>query len=168
MHLSTLKTLCHSYISYKCIFRHSRHCTIHILCVNYCMHLSSFDTQDIVPFIYLFKMHLSTLKTLCHSYISYKCIFRHSRHCTIHILCVNYCMLSLIFRHSRHLYHSYSMCKLLYAVFASFDTQDILPFIYLFKMHLSTLKTLCHSYMCKLFTNASFDTQDIVPFIFYV
>ena len=138
MHLSTLKTLCHSYISYKCIFRHSRHCTIHILCVNYCMlslifrhsrhctihismHLSnsrhcaihicltnaSFDTQDIVPFIYLFKMHLSTLKTLYHSNISYKCICRHSK-----------------------LYHSYFMCKLLYAVF-----------------DLSTLKTFYHSYI---------------------
>ena len=50
------------------------------------------NLNNIVQFIYLFKMHLSTLKTLC---------------------------------------HSYSMCKLLYAVF------DLL-----------TLKTLYHSYIC--------------------
>ena len=158
MHLSTLKTLYHSYIYLKCIFWHSRHCTIHILCVNYCMlslifrhsrhctiHISiwnaSFDTQDIVPFIYLLQMHLSTLKTLYHSYIYLKCIFWHSRHCTIHILCVNYCMLSLIFRHSRHCTIHISISN------ASFNTQDIVPFIYLFKMHLLTLKTLYHSYI---------------------
>ena len=58
------------------------------------MHLLTLMTctlNNIVQFIYLFKMHLSTLKTLC---------------------------------------HSYSMCKLLYAVF-----------------DLSTLKTLYHSYI---------------------
>ena len=156
--LSTLKTLYHSYIYLKCIFWHSRHCTIHISITN-----ASFDTQDIVPFIYLFKMHLSTLKTLCHSYSMCKLLYAVFDLSTL-----------------KTLYHSYSMCKLLYAVFdlstlktlyhsyiylkcifwhsrhctihisitnASFDTQDVVPFIYLFKMHLSTLKTLYHSYI---------------------
>ena len=129
MHLSTLKTLYHSYIYLKCIFRHSRHCAIHILCVNYCM--------------------LSL-------------IFRHSRHCTIPIsiknvlkilktivlyavfdlstlmtwnqcnLCVNYCMLSLIFRHSRH--------ELISAIFSTLTTLISFTSI-LISAIFSTLKT---------------------------
>ena len=74
--LSTLKTFYHSYIYLKCIFRHSRHCTIPISIKN-----ASFDTQDIVPDSYsmcklLYAVFdLSTLKTLYHSYIYLKCIF---------------------------------------------------------------------------------------------
>ena len=107
-----------------------------------------FDTQDIVPFIYLLQMHLSTLKTLYHSYSMCKLLYAVFDLSTL-----------------KTLYHSYSMCKLLYAVF-----------------DLSTLKTFYHSYIylkcifrhsrhCAIhisLTNASFDTQDIVPFIFYV
>ena len=112
MHLSTLKTLYHSYSMCKLLYAVFDLLTLKTLYHSYSMCKLLYAVFD-----------LSTLKTFYHSYIYLKCIFRHSRHCTIPISIKN----------------------------ASFDTQDIVPFIYLFKMHLLTLKTLCHSYsMCKL------------------
>ena len=133
MHLSTLKTLYHSYSMCKLLY-------------------AVFD--------------LSTLKTLYHSYIYYKCIFRHSRHCTsinqyrksnasfdtddIALLCTFWLVTSLIIvrfwcslhhwkaldllfqnirsicicRHSRHCIAVYSINQYRKSN-ASFDTHDI-------------------------------------------
>ena len=117
--LSTLKTLYHSYIYLKCIFRHSRHCTIPISIKN-----ASFDTQDIVPFIYLLQMHLSTLKTLYHSYSMCKLLYAVFDLSTLKTLYHSYIYLKCIFRHSRHCAIHISLTN------ASFDTQDIVPFIF--------------------------------------
>ena len=146
------------YIYLKCIFRHFVPISIKNV---------SFDTQDIVPFTMCKLLYavfdLSTLKTFFkifrhsrHCTIHILClslIFQHSRHCTIHILCVNYCMLSL--SNSRH-----CTIHILCVNYCMLDTQDIYPFLYLGKC-------IRHCTIPISIKNASFTTQDIVP-LFYV